>query len=319
MATDPARNTEVAAGLVLGTLLLVTVAVSEIGADWQLHVRPPFEPETQIIGVSILAGAAIMWPGLRRTEERVRAVGGAVLAIALYALFTIQLLQAPVGYVTALNGRAIAGVFASRRSLRSSRDASPLRQPHHPVDDEHCHLFHDRRSVDPLAPDVRNRCVLGRPRGSECLVGCAGGSSVGCVGRYWRIPDLVRPVGVGVLGVVASGAGCCSSAVFRLLRLHFASPTPVHVLLANARVMTSIVVIALLYGPRTWIRGTIESEYPPSRQRSGRGARHACCGAATRGQCADVDAADRRNHRPLARVRRAPYVRLRRRRRCASL
>jgi uncharacterized membrane protein len=44
------------------------------------------------------------------------------------------------------------------------------------------------------------------------------------------------------------GAGLVLVAILRMLRLHFASPPLAYVVVANARVMTSIVVIAVLYG-----------------------------------------------------------------------
>jgi uncharacterized membrane protein len=110
---DPVRSkTAVAVGLVVAKLLLLAVAASEVIAYWMLHTPPPFEPAAQVIVVAVIAGAVIMWLGLRRKEEWVRATGGVVLAIALFALFSIQLQEAPLVYVAVLNGRAMAGAIA---------------------------------------------------------------------------------------------------------------------------------------------------------------------------------------------------------------
>ena len=41
-----------------------------------------------------------------------RGIGGAVVAVGLFSLLSMQLEAAPRGYVTLLNGRAAAGIFA---------------------------------------------------------------------------------------------------------------------------------------------------------------------------------------------------------------
>ena len=106
------RRLETGIGLVVAKLLLLSIAVSESVAYWALHAPPPFEPAGQIIGAALIAGGVMMWLGLRRQQEWIRAVGGGLLAIAVYSLFLVQQEMVPVGYVVALNARAGAGLLA---------------------------------------------------------------------------------------------------------------------------------------------------------------------------------------------------------------
>ena len=108
----PSRELEIGVGLLAAKLLLLALAASEIVAYWSLHPAPPFEPEAQVIVAALITGAVIMWLGLRRQQEWLRAVGGAVVAIAALSLLEIQLQTAPSAYVSILNGRAGAGLFA---------------------------------------------------------------------------------------------------------------------------------------------------------------------------------------------------------------
>ena len=91
---------------------MLSLAASEIVAYWSLHPAPPFEPEAQLIVAALIAGAVIMWLGLRRQQEWLRAVGGAVVGVAAFSLLEIQLQTVPAGYVSVLNGRA--GAASSR-------------------------------------------------------------------------------------------------------------------------------------------------------------------------------------------------------------
>ena len=241
------RKTEVAAGLVLASLLSLAVAVSEIGAYWQLHVRPPFEPAAQMIIASILAGTGIVWLGLQRKEEWVRAVGAAVLAIAMFALFTIQLAQAPVGYVTALNGRAFAGVFAVvvlyglvAMHRRSGRHIGQLAT--------NMAILMTTAGLMTLSLLTSEIDAFWAARGAATVWS---GTREGLQSAAWAaVGGFLIWYGLSVRRAWsrAIGGGLLLVAVLRLLRLHFASPPVEHVVLANARVMTSIVVIALLYG-----------------------------------------------------------------------
>jgi hypothetical protein len=106
------RHLETGIALVVAKLLLLTVALAEIGWYWAAHPGAPFEPLSQALVALIATGAAIIWMGLARHQEWMRAIGGLILAIAGLQLLSAQLVQAPFGYVTLLNGRAGAGIFA---------------------------------------------------------------------------------------------------------------------------------------------------------------------------------------------------------------
>src|SRR6185436_5708520 len=106
------RSTETGIGLVTGKLLLLALAASEIVAYWMLHTPPPFEPGSQVVGACLVAGAVTMWLGLERRQEWMRGIGGAIVALGALSLLSMQLEAAPRGYVTVLNGRAAAGIFA---------------------------------------------------------------------------------------------------------------------------------------------------------------------------------------------------------------
>ena len=91
----PTRELEIGIGLLAAKLFMLALAASEILAYWSLHYAPPFEPDAQLIVAALTEGAVIVWIGLRRRQEWLRAVGGAVVAFAALALFRIQLQTAP--------------------------------------------------------------------------------------------------------------------------------------------------------------------------------------------------------------------------------
>lgn len=241
------RNTDVAVGLVVAKLLLLSVAAREIVAYWMLHPAPAFEPAAQVIGVSVIAGAVIMWLGLRRKEEWVRAVGGVVLTVALFALFSLQLDQAPIGYVAALNGRAIAGVLAVL--VLYGLVASHRRIGTHVAQlSTNIAVLTTTASLLTLSLLTSEIDAFWAARGASNLWSVArqGLQSVAWAGTggflIWYGLSARRT------WCRAIGGSLLIVAVLRLLLLHFADAPAAYVIVANARVMTSIVVIALLYG-----------------------------------------------------------------------
>ena len=77
---ESTRKVEAGVLLLAAKLLVFSLAASEILAYWSLHPAPPFEPEAQLIVAALITGVVIMWLGLRRQQEWLRAVGGAVVS-----------------------------------------------------------------------------------------------------------------------------------------------------------------------------------------------------------------------------------------------
>lgn len=245
---SPSRTNEVAAGLVLAKLLLLAVAASEIVAYWLLHAAPPFEPDAQLVSASLVAGTAIVWLGLRRREEWVRSVGCAVMALAAFALFVMQMQPAPIGYTTVLNGRVAAGAMAvlvlyglvamHRRFGRHIAAQLPT----------NIAILTTTASLLTLSLLTSEIDAFWAARGASQVWSVAreGLQSVAWAG----IGGFLIWYGLSTRRLWSRGIGAVllGFAVVRLLRLHFTGPPVAYVILANARVMTSIVVIALLYG-----------------------------------------------------------------------
>jgi hypothetical protein len=62
------------------------------------HREPPFEPAAQLIDVSLIAGAVMMWLGLRKRQEWVRGIGGAAAGIfAVLMLYGLVVLHRRIG------------------------------------------------------------------------------------------------------------------------------------------------------------------------------------------------------------------------------
>ena len=243
----PSRKAAVAAGLVLAKLLLLAVAASEIVAYWLLHAPPPFEPDAQVVVAALVAGTAIVWLGLRRQEEWVRAIGGVVVALAAFTLFVVQMQPAPAGYTIVLNGRVAAGVLAVltlyglvAMHRRFGRHIAQL--------STNIAILTTTASLLTLSLLTSEIDAFWAARGASHVWSVAreGLQSVAWAG----IGGFLVWYGLSTRRLWSRGIGAVllGFAVVRLLRLHFASPPVAYVIVANARVMTSIVVIALLYG-----------------------------------------------------------------------
>src|SRR4029453_17904020 len=149
--------------------------------------------------------------GLRRNEEWVRAVGAAVIALAAFGLFSIQLQPAPIGYLAVLNGRAAAGAIAV--AVLYGLVAMHRRFGHH------------------IAQLSTNIAVLTTTASLLTL-----SLLTSEIDAFWAARGASSMWSVAREGLQSVGwAG-----VARLLQLHFATPPLAYVILANARVMTSI-------------------------------------------------------------------------------
>ncbi len=241
------RLTETGIGLVTAKLLLLALAASEIIAYWSLHVRPPFEPASQLIVATLIIGTVTMWLGLTRRQEWVRGVGGAIIAVGLFSLLSIQLEAAPRRYVTLLNGRAWAGIFAvivlyylaalHRRLGAHLKDLSV-----------NLAVMITAASLLTLSLLTSEIDAFWAARGAVDVWSIAreGMQSIAWAGvggfLIWQ----------GLSGrrtwIRAIGGSLLTVAIVRLLRLQFADASSSYVVVANARVIASVAVVALLYG-----------------------------------------------------------------------
>jgi uncharacterized membrane protein len=241
------RTTEVSAALVAGKLLLLALVSSEISAYWALHTASRFVESAQIVVASLVAGAAIVWLGLRRREEWVRLLGAGVVVLAGLGLLSIQFEPAPEGAIVLLNARAVAGVLfvAGLYALAVLHRRMGLHLRDQPV---HVALFVLAASLSTLsfltseinafweAKGEAQRWSLGREAMLSVTWAGLGGMIVwlGLVrGRF-----AARVIGWLVLAV----------AIARLLRLLLSEAPLDYVVLANPRVVASAIVIACLYG-----------------------------------------------------------------------
>jgi hypothetical protein len=246
-SAESVHTTEAGVLLLAAKLLLFSVAASEIVAYWSLHPAPPFEPAAQLIVAALTTGVVIMWLGLRRREEWFRAVGGAVVAVAALALFGIQLEVAPTNYVTVLNGRAAAGLFAV--IILYALAVMHRRMGTHVA---------ELSTNIAIVMMVSSLLTLGLLTSEIDAFWAARGAA-----HVWSIArEGLQAIAWGSIGafliwqglsngrswIRAIGGALLMAGVLRLLRLQFSSPESAYVVVANARVMASIVLIVILYG-----------------------------------------------------------------------
>jgi uncharacterized membrane protein len=245
---DPARReTQTGIALLVAKLLVLATVVSEIVSYWALHIRPPFEPAAQIVDAALIIGAVIMWLGLRRQQEWFRAAGGAVVALAAFSLFTIQLQAAPQGYVAVFNTRTATGVLAvvilSLLAVAHKRIGS-----HVPQLSTNVAVLTTSASLLMLSVLTSEIDAFWSVRGAGNLWSVAreGLHAIawGGIGGFLVWQGLSNRRG----WIRAIGGALLVVGVLRLLRLQFAAAAPSYVVVANARVMASIVMIALVYG-----------------------------------------------------------------------
>jgi uncharacterized membrane protein len=259
------RAIDTGIGLVTANLLLLALATSEIVAHWLLHTPPPFEPAAQIIAVSLIAGAATMWIGLVRRQEWIRTIGAAIVALAVFGLFSVQIERAPLGYVTVLNGRAAAGLFAVLMLYG-------LAALHRRIG-EHLKELPVNLAVFITAASLLTLSLLTSE--IDAFWAARGAADVWSITREglqamaWAVVGgflvwqglsnrrgWVRGIG-GVLVVVAT---------LRLINAQFAAASAGYVVLINARVIASLVVVAVFYGLARLYRDTAdvaETQFAP--------------------------------------------------------
>jgi uncharacterized membrane protein len=96
---------------VTAKLLILALAAGEIVAFWANRQPGPFEPAAQLLMAWSVAGGLITWLGLVRREPWVRIAGASLVALGAISLLPMQSVDAPIGYVLGLNGRAAAGAI----------------------------------------------------------------------------------------------------------------------------------------------------------------------------------------------------------------
>jgi hypothetical protein len=257
--------TETGIGLVAAKLLTLALVASEIVAHWTIHTPPPFEPGSQLAGAGLVVGTVTMWLGLARRQEWMRGIGGAVIAASAFSLLSMQLEAVPRGYVTLLNGRAAAGFFAVATlyglAALHRRLGAHLRDL--PVNLAVIITAASLLSLSFLTSEI-DAFWAARGAADVWSIAREGLQAIAWAGvggfLIWRGLSSRRT------WVRAIGGTLLVFAILRLLRVQFAEALPGDIVVANARVMASVVVVALLYGLARLYRdagGAIETRYAP--------------------------------------------------------
>jgi uncharacterized membrane protein len=249
------RPLETGIALVAAKLLLLSVALSEVVWYWTQHPRTPFEPVSQCLVAVVAIAAAIMWMGLARRQEWMRAVGALFLAIGATQLLAAQLAPAPLGYVTLLNARAGAGIFAVAVLclLAALHHRLGKHVPDLAVNLAVLTTAASLLTLSFLSSEI-NAYWAARGAGASVRIAREGVQTIAwaCVGSFliWRgllsSRGWMRGVGVCILLM----------AVLRLIGVQFFDAGPGYIVAANARVAAGIVVIVLLYALAFLYRGT---------------------------------------------------------------
>lgn len=243
----PARTTQVGIGLTAAKLLILGVVATEIVDYWRIHPGGIFEPWAGLVMAALVVGSVIVGLGLQRRQEWIRAIGALVVSAGALLLLSLQFSNAPDGYVVVLNARAAAGVWAVALLYGLA-------------------LLHQRRGGH-LVGAASNMAVLitaaslftlslltseidaywaghGAARvwstareGLQAIVWATIGSVIVSIGVNRRAA-WIRVVGGGVLVV----------GIVRLVNLEFATAPAGYVVLANARFVASLTIIAALCG-----------------------------------------------------------------------
>jgi uncharacterized membrane protein len=244
---DARRRTEAGIALVSAKMLILSLAVSEILSYWQIHRPLEFEPASQIASTALVIGAVVVWLGLSRRQAWIRAIGGAVVAAALFLLLSTQFETAPPGYVALWNARAAAGVLSitvlytlSILYRRTSSHAGEF-SLNIAVLLTAASLF----SLSFLTSEI-DAFWVGRGAGAawsmareglQAIAWASIGSSLVWLGLARRY-GWMRGIGFGIVAV----------AIVRLVGLAAENASPTYLVVGNPRFMASAIVVALLYG-----------------------------------------------------------------------
>jgi uncharacterized membrane protein len=244
---DARRRTEAGIALVSAKMLILSLAVSEILSYWQIHRPLEFEPASQVASAALIIGAVVVWLGLSRRQAWIRAIGGAVVAAALFLLLSMQFETPPPGYVALWNARAVAGVLSiavlyvlsilyrrmSSQSGEFSLNVAVLLTA--------ASLF----TLSFLTSEI-DAFWVGRGAGAawstardglQAIAWASTGSSLVWLGLARR-HAWIRGIGFGIVAV----------AIVRLVEFAFENTSPTHMIVSNPRFIASVIVVALLYG-----------------------------------------------------------------------
>jgi uncharacterized membrane protein len=242
-----AQRAQVGAALTLAKLLILSTAAAEITDYWVLHPHDVFEPSAQLIIAMFIVGASIVWLGLVRQQEWIRGIGALVVSIAAIGTLSLQFVPAPSGYHVVLNGRVAAGVIAiatlyglARLHTRFGAHLSAL-APQIAILLIGASLFTLSLLTSEIdaywsARGAAEVWSIAR-EGLQSIVWAAVGSVIIWMGVNGR-QAWIRIVGALVLVI----------GVTRLVALQFAAAPPDYVVLANVRLMASLIVVAVLFG-----------------------------------------------------------------------
>src|SRR5262249_7540859 len=245
-AGSTTHRAEVGAALVAGELLVLTLVSSEILAYWTLHDRLPDEALSQISAACVITGAVIMWLGLIRRQDWIRVIGGAVVALGALLALSVQLAEAPPGYVVLWNSRAAAGVVTVAGFYALARVHAKVGQHLANLSTNLAVLLTvaNLLTLSFLTAEINPFWAAPAPpamrsilrEAVQAILCAAVGSILVAIGLS-RGQKWVRGIGFAVVAF----------AVLRLARLELADATASYVVLVNARVVASLIVIVVLY------------------------------------------------------------------------
>jgi len=246
---------ETGIGLVTANILLLSVAATEITAYWHLHPFPPFKPVSQVMMAALTAGFTTVWLGLHRRQEWMRHIGLGLVATAALGVFSLELRNAPLEYVTILNSRALVGfvtvlLFCSLAALHL-RCGAHLRQlqAHVAALITSASLF----TLSLLTSEINAFWVVrGASVDSYIAREAMNVTAWAAVGGFLIWNGLSqRQMWIRVVGAVLF-----VTAVLRLLNLEFIEVLPGYTVVANPRILASLVLIGLCYGLARAVRAT---------------------------------------------------------------
>jgi hypothetical protein len=238
---------EVGIDLTAATLLILSVAATEIVDYSRVHPGGIFQPSAGLAMAGLVVGAVIVWLGLRRQQEPIRAVGGLVVGAAGVLLLSLQFEPAPSNYAIVFNARAAAGALAVAILYGLAQI--------HRTDGSHISSAPSHIAVLMTAASLYTLSLLTSE--IDAYWGARGAAQVWSTAReglqaiVWAaIGSVIVWLGVNrrTMWIRVIGAATLAAGIGRLLNLEFTAAPAGYIVVANARFVASIVVIALLVG-----------------------------------------------------------------------
>jgi uncharacterized membrane protein len=245
----------VSIALVTAKLLILAVACSEIAAYWAMHPPAGFARMSEFIAAFTLVGAAIVWMGLARREEAVRLVGGLVFGEAALLLLSLQFEVAPSGYHAGFNVRVAAGLLV----IGTLYGLAVL----HRRLGAHVKMLEPQIGVFFIGANLLSLSMLTSeinaywPLGSSSEMATMSALAMHVVAWTWVGTSLVWLGGVRrEVWTRFIGSAVLLVAVLMLVELNLRGAPVGYVVMANARLVATAVLVAALY----WLSALAQRE-----------------------------------------------------------